>query len=148
MKIVDFIRVNLAKYPFLKKALMPINDIIRNHELKKLNKAFKVNADNIFRDIVAKLRGENISFWPEFGTLLGIIRDGYFMPHDYDFDFGAFIDDKDAIISVLEKNNYKMVQKFEGVNHPEILEITFSIKDVNIDFFFFCKRRQLQLSHI
>lgn len=141
MGIVDIIRVKLARFPMLKKILMPINDFIRNRKLKKLSKTFKMNADGVFLDMVKILQSANISFWPEFGTLLGIIRDGYFMPHDYDFDFGAFIEDKEKIIEVLTKNNYRLVQKYEAIGHPEILEITFSSKDILIDFFFFVKKK-------
>jgi len=49
-----------------------------------------------------KLDTLGIRYWLMYGTLLGCVRNNDIIPHDYDFDFGALIDDLDVIMTLNE----------------------------------------------
>lgn len=49
----------------------------------------------LFRQAVLALRETGLPFWADYGTLLGLVREGRVLPHDGDFDFGLW-DGNDA----------------------------------------------------
>ncbi len=51
------------------------------------------------------LNESDIHYWLDWGSLLGIIRDGDLIPYDSDIDLGIFLEDID--------NYYKLKEKFE-----------------------------------
>ena len=51
---------------------------------------------------------DNITFWLDYGTLLGAVRNNKFIPWDYDFDVGIFFEDVDR---VLTKENIEIARK-------------------------------------
>ncbi len=138
MDYINYIRTKLGGITWLKNTLSPVNSYLRNRTLSKMNHNFRKNADSVFSDIHNILSSKAV-FWPEFGTLLGIYRDGGFMKHDFDFDFGAFIEDADTIISALLDNGFIITHEFIGIDNPQIRECTLIYKDISIDFFFFIK---------
>lgn len=140
MNYADYIRTKLGRFTWIKRLLLPISHYLRNRTLKKMNRLFLQEANGVFTKIYECL-GDKICFWPEFGTLLGIYRDGEFMKHDFDFDFGAFSEDADAIIEILVKNGFVKSHEYVGINNPSIRECTFEYKGISIDFFFFIKQR-------
>lgn len=105
-----------------------------------MNQLFSLNAKEVFAETCRILNQAGINFWPEFGTLLGIYRENGFIKHDFDFDFGAFVDDSDRIKTALLQNGYILIHEYEGINHPEIKEMTFSYKEINVDLFFFNRK--------
>lgn len=81
----------------------------KNINIKNLK---EINPDTIYHhlcyidDILTK---NKIKHWIMYGTLLGAIRDKSIIPHDYDFDFGANIEDRDKILSlnkIVNKDGY------------------------------------------
>ena len=138
MDYINYIRTKLGGIVWLKNLLTPVSSYLRNRNLKKMNCHFRINADSVFFDIY-NLLSQKVPFWPEFGTLLGIYREGDFMKHDFDFDFGAFTEDADTIVSILLNNGFIITHEFVGIDNPQIRECTFKYKGINIDFFFFIK---------
>lgn len=138
MNYLDYFRTKLDGIHWLKVMLTPISSYLRKRTLNNMNRKFHICADSVFSDIY-NILSQEVEFWPEFGTLLGIFRDGEFMRHDFDFDFGAFIDDADTIISALRNNGFDITHEFVGIENPQIRECTFNYKNISIDFFFFVK---------
>ena len=137
MELLDVIRIKLSKYTIIKKALMPFNTIIRNYVKYKLNRSYKKYGIDAFNVFCKTLNNINCSYWPEFGTLLGIYREGDFIKHDNDFDFGTFIQNRDIIISALKDAGIKLIYTYRCTDLEYIKEDTFSYRGVHIDVFYF-----------
>ena len=86
---MDYLRLIFSKIGLLRLIRQSSLWKIKN---KKLTRVFESNAVNIFKDISAIFNANQIQVWPEFGTLLGIIRDKGFIKDDLDVDFGVFGD--------------------------------------------------------
>lgn len=139
MNYADYIRTKLSRFTWIRQILLPFSHYLRNRTLKKMNKHFLEEANDVFSKIYECLENK-ICFWPEFGTLLGIYRDGGFMKHDFDFDFGAFSEDADDIIEILINNGFVKSHEYIGIEDKNIRECTFEYKGISIDFFFFVKQ--------
>lgn len=137
----DDIRVILGKSQVIKRLLSPLNKWVIDRKKNKMNKLFRRKADDIFRKVYNALDSE-IEFWPEFGTLLGIYRENDFLKHDFDFDFGAFIQDAKIIRQQLLDAGFEIHCEYYGIEHPEIYEMTFCYENVQIDFFFFNRKNK------
>lgn len=83
---------------------------------------------------------QGITFWLEFGTLLGAVRDGKVIPWDHDIDFGTVKNEEDfpKIIAAgkeLEKVGYEVYYFLErgmlNVHKPEALPISLHLYDVD-----------------
>lgn len=139
--MLEYLMFKIGRIGWLRKMLDPIRyRFIVKRELGKMNKLFSLHSKEVFTETCWILDQYGINFWPEFGTLLGIYRENGFIKHDFDFDFGAFIDDSDRIKILLLQNGYTLIHEYEGINHPEIKEITFSYKEINVDLFFFNRK--------
>lgn len=79
---------------------------------------------------------ENIPAYAEYGTLLGLVREGGFIKHDDDIDFGVAPDgiDPKRLLDVALAYGLEFCRAFSW--HGKITELTFKYKGVPIDFFF------------
>lgn len=145
--MIDYLRNKIGRYTWLRKALMPINNIIRKKDEKRMNEHFRRCSDSIFHLIYETLSEANVEFWPEFGTLLGIYRENDFLKHDLDFDFGAFEENNTLIHSLLTKAGFVLKHKYEGINHPEIKEVSYEYNGVGVDFFYFLRGTEKDRCH-
>lgn len=95
------------------------------------------------------LRENNISYWLDFGTLLGAIRENDFIQHDNDIDLGILhADYADSIELAMEKQGFKKIKQFEINNGKDGLEQAYSYKGVNIDFFYYLSDKEKMWTHI
>ena len=150
MDIVDIIRGKLGKYSIIKRALTPINIKICEYRRKKRSKNFQRYRDSLFIEIIEIFQSENINYWVEFGTLLGIYRDHGFIPGDDDFDFGAYVEDAERIRDIFTKRNYTLLKEYEAVENPEIKEMTFicDSNGITFDVFYFTKSEKYNSCYI
>ena len=85
------------------------------------------------------LKEENIKCFCDFGTLLGIIREGAFIPHDNDIDTGILKDEFfswEKLESVLGKLGMK--KKYYYTYQGEVTEQTYLFPDgISVDFFLY-----------
>lgn len=142
--MLAYLMFKIGKIGWLRKMLDPIRyRLIVKRKLKKMNELFSRHSKEVFTETCQILNRQGVVFWPEFGTLLGIYRENGFIKHDFDFDFGAFVEDSDCIKTLLLQNGYMLVHEYEGINHPEIKEMTFSYKGINVDLFFFNRKSDI-----
>lgn len=57
----------------------------------KMNKKL---AEQLFKDIVDCLNKSRLSYWLEYGTLLGFVRERDFIDTDFDIDFGILYEEE------------------------------------------------------
>ncbi len=137
MEFIDVIRLKLRKYSIIKKALSPLYTIYHHYIIYKLNRSYTKYGLDAFNVFCRTLNDINCSYWPEFGTLLGIYREGDFIKHDNDFDFGSFIQNRDTIISALKNAGIELIHTYRCPDLEYIREDTFSYRGVHIDVFYF-----------
>lgn len=66
---------------------------------KKAEKQRALQRDGfaVLDQVSAALSKSGVTFFVDFGTLLGFVRDGGFMKHDLDIDFGVFADEESRL---------------------------------------------------
>ena len=106
---------------------------------RKRQRDLQKHGDDAFRLVVNTLKDTGICFFPVFGTLLGLKRDGRLIPHDYDLDFGVISKESEfdwgKLRSVLEAAGFTVQHWFE--HEGVVREMTFvspMSKWFNIDF--------------
>jgi len=57
----------------------------------------------IMRDLAAMLDAARITWWADYGTLLGYVREGGMIPHDKDADLGILAEDRDKLIALFPR---------------------------------------------
>lgn len=78
----------------------------------------------------------NITYWLEFGTLLGAFRDKAFIPNDFDLDVGTDLSNANSMYKALTKSGFRLVREFHVVGENG-LEQTYEYKGVTIDIMYF-----------
>ena len=120
--------------------------------LQKKNRAFQQYGEESFRLIVQTLNKAGIEFFPAYGTLLGLVRDGRLIRHDLDLDFGVTAEGKEydweKLIKVLTDAGFHVFHWFE---YDGVIGETAFISPlsplVKIDFFAFFKKEDCFVSH-
>lgn len=79
---------------------------------------------------------EGFQVMPIFGTLLGFVRDGGFMPHDNDIDLGVLQGKtaKEVVQLLVEKYGFQFNQGL--AYHGVVTEFSVIYKGLSMDFFF------------
>ena len=105
-------------------------------ELSRKRAALKNEGQALTRLIEQTLSGENVEFFVNFGSLLGLVRAGEFMAHDCDVDYGIFINEDFTwadLENVLGKQGFVKIKQF--TYQDVITEQTYRLGDLTVDFF-------------
>lgn len=109
-----------------------------------------IEIKNMLKKTLPILNANNINYWTDFGTLLGIVREGDVIAHDYDADFCTDVTQikkiwtrsmRDALIEqglclVKSKNSCFKIYAYELVNDPDT-EYFYKKEAVHIDIFIY-----------
>ena len=136
--------MNLSEIKFKLKKIKPLDEIyqalIGKPKLKRIceqkRQALQAHSEETFAFFEKVLSGNNIKYFLNFGSLLGIIRDGKVMDYDLDIDYGIFIsrdEDWDKLEKVLTENGAKKERQFMLDDH--ITDQTYEYMGVSVDFF-------------
>ena len=130
----------LLKNTFLyKKIYYPRVEKKRNAWKSKIREAFLKEGENALREFVNCMNNEGITYWLEFGSLLGAYRDGAFVPNELDLDVGVYLKDANKIYSTLQQNGSRKIRENHEVGENG-LEQTYEYKGTTIDLMFFYEK--------
>lgn len=138
MNIKNILRENNLTGVVYKK----IEDYYHRQTLIKRQKDIQKYGEDTFCLVVNTLKDTDICYFPAFGTLLGLQRDGHLISHDYDIDFGVISEesefDWEKLRNALEAVGFTVLRWFEheGVVR-EMAFISPKSKLLSIDFFAF-----------
>jgi len=144
--MLNKVKVWIEGNPVILKIVRMMYD---NTFLRYKSRRRKENFKNYNSEILIKLhlafQELDITYWLDFGTLLGAIREKNFISHDLDIDIGVLdtLDNKlrDKIHLALIK--YGFSKKYYFVYNNRIREETYSYKGVSIDIFYYEKNNSL-----
>jgi len=135
-----YIKIKLYIKIFLEK--LNILGLIYNSNLwKNKNKisqhSFQNKAPKIFDFLINEIQKNNLTIWPTFGTLLGLIRNNKLLDNDNDLDFGSLYNER--IQNKISKIFYsiglkKIITCY--VDNVIVLE-KFIYNDIEIDIYYF-----------
>lgn len=137
----------------LSSALGDKKDVVKNWKLvkyfnEKANRELDGKRQQLLLDnynevmkAVYNNKPENLTIWPDFGTLLGYYRDGGVVKHDLDMDFGVLYDDFNDFLEfekIIIKNNFVKTREIRYNN--ELVEYSYSFNGLNVDFMFYRRK--------
>jgi phosphorylcholine metabolism protein LicD len=134
----------------LKKLLKPLYmPILKKYKFRIQNNQFRKEGENILKIASRALNEVDVFFWLEFGTLLGVIRDGKLIEHDTDIDVGVMLEDySPKIEETLKKYGFVKTRKFTIDNGDYGIEESYELNNVSFDIFYFTKTEKQMYCHL
>ena len=139
-----FLKARLSQYPKLHYAVM----IVYKHTFWKIkgiraNKRFLSHGEEVLAKVGDVFSELGITWWLEYGTLLGAVREHDFITHDVDIDIGLWHQDYDQNIEeIFLKYGFCKKRAFLIDNGKYGREETFSYKGVDVDLFYFKQKEK------
>ena len=118
---------------------VPIITARTRRNIARRRTCFKEGAEELLRKFVTCMDEHDITYWLEFGTLLGAYRDHEFIPNDFDLDVGTYLENANIVYCSLTNNGFRLVREFHVVGENG-LEQTYEYKGVTIDVMYFFKK--------
>jgi phosphorylcholine metabolism protein LicD len=77
-------------------------------------------AEKMLEDVTRILEKHNVRYWLDFGTLLGIVREGRILPWDDDMDISIFEEDRqkvhDIVMPEIKRLNYRTYSRMHEID--------------------------------
>lgn len=126
----------IKKYGILRSICLIIPTIKSRQYPNKRKQKFRQHGESTLKHLVKILSKNHITYWVEYGTLLGIIRDNKLIEWDLDLDFGVFPpEDKDYYKKILESEGCTRLKVWFIDN--QVIEETYIYKGVHFDLYYF-----------
>jgi phosphorylcholine metabolism protein LicD len=83
-------------------------------------------AEQMLKDVTDIFDKHGVRYWLDFGTLLGIVREGRILPWDDDMDISIFEEDRqkvhDVVMPEIKKLNYRTYSRYHHIEDHEVLK--------------------------
>lgn len=131
----------LRTFPMTKPCYLAAYRIWSNNIYKKKAQQLQTEGLSLLTRLLKDLGNYHTPVFIAYGTLLGVIREKGFIPHDCDVDFGIVSNQLDDLKDFLFNKGYKITHGFEYQNN--LVEFSIDINGINIDFFRYENREDL-----
>lgn len=114
-----------------------LNKVYRLYSVPARRRNMKRNGYRVLDEVYEISITHNLKCFAVFGSLLGYIREGGFIPHDCDLDFGVLPGTAPSTLArvFVEQYGYKFLHAFSY--HGEVTEVTLEKRGVPMDFIFY-----------
>ena len=111
----------------------------RRYSVPRARKRLHTYGYDVLRTVDDVATRHNVPYFASYGTLLGFVRDGGFIAHDEDIDFGVLAGQMTPVqlldIFLKQETGFEFVRALEFKNR--ITEVTIRHKRIIVDFFFY-----------
>ncbi|WP_026473996.1 LicD family protein [Alkaliflexus imshenetskii] len=140
MSIKETISVRINNIPLVFKALRFLYLLVTFRLWKEMffKKHFEANSFDVLCSAKKALNNAGVEFWLDFGTLLGIHRNGAFIKNDLDIDLGIYIQTDYSIIDrCMREEGFKLFRGISLDGGQYGMELSYIKNDIKIDLFFY-----------
>ena len=97
-------------------------------------KAIRAAGMQVMAETQKTLRALGAESFADFGTCLGLVREGQLLKHDIDMDLGVIAapEQRDGIRVALEKKGYRLWRQY--LYNGSVVEESYHYKDIKVDF--------------
>lgn len=110
-----------------------------NRDSNRQLKIFHKNGLEVIKHLASICAENNLTYWLDFGTLLGAVREKGFIAYDNDIDIGVKFEDKEAFQNAITSGGFKIAREFliRDANKVVGIEQTYHYKGVLVDIFYY-----------
>ena len=130
MSVADFLRKT-----FLYKMYRKRVSAKEAKEFEVRNRYFKEEANVMLKAFSEALNSAGVTFWLDFGTLLGYYREHDFIKHDCDLDFGVMLKDAARVKTALENHGFQRISYYKATDGG--VEECYKFMHTSLDVFYF-----------
>ena len=135
--------------PFKDKIGPLYRPIIEKIKYRRDNKRFLAGGKDALIAAKHALDAEGIPFWLDFGTLLGITRDGELIRHDTDVDIAVLNEHFSLKIrEALQSAGFKLVCEYLVDDGKEAREECYEFQGVGLDIFYYYRDESHMWCHL
>lgn len=124
----------------LARVLRPVWRVYNHQNNLRKMKLYAIDALSLVVELFEK---NKMTFWLDFGTLLGAVRVGDFLSHDGDIDLAAHAEDAKKIEEII-KGCEKLSIAHEYFVNDDLVQISFEYHGINIDLCFYKQNSEKQ----
>ncbi len=136
-KVRSALKWILHHVPFLQSIRKRYQTEMQNRAIAKERAYLQANGKAILNDLHALLTKSKVPYFAEYGTLLGLIREGGFIKHDEDIDLGVLGWSVDPVKLMEVVLDHGLLLKRAFCWNGQITEFTFLFNNkLQVDFFF------------
>ncbi len=136
--MINSIKKFLKSTSWGRELYQPLNNVYRLYSVPKRKRILKKYGYDVLKKVFEISREENLRVFPMFGTLLGFIREGGYIPWDDDLDLGCISHDADTPYKIadilINKYGFEFVRGF--AYRGQVVEYCLSYMGMPMDFFF------------
>lgn len=112
---------------------------IHNFQKNRINRSqIQIHGRDLLMHIHDILSTESITFFVDFGTLLGIVRENQLLGHDLDIDLGVLVESlytREHVQAILSAGGCTLVRSF--VYNDQIVEQSYRYKEIKFDICYY-----------
>lgn len=125
-----------------------VQDFRRAHREKVRVRRFRKYGYEIAAKLYDALEDSGFEYFYTYGSLLGLIRDGGFIPYDNDLDLGILKTEDfswSKFRNRMEQEGFRRHREF--AHDGKVTEQSYLYRNVNIDFFLYTRKEDRLLTH-
>ncbi len=123
---------NLVKFIYHKTVVR----YLENKQAKVLSE----NGKKVLETLNMAFKELEVTYWLDFGTLLGAVREKDFIAHDCDIDVSMYLSDYTSKIPiVMEKYGFKKTRDIKADGGENGFEESYTLDGISVDIFYYTK---------